>query len=86
MSSTQPTFQARRLAALLHEVYEARSVAEGWTTQESCCVPFDDLPAANQRVMLEVAECALRECSPMYVFECELADLRRRVEVLEGAP
>jgi hypothetical protein len=86
MSTAKPTFRALRLAELLHATYEARSVVEGWETQESCRVPFSKLPESNRRVMIEVAEVALSECDPLYELRAELADLRRRVEALEGAP
>lgn len=37
----------KRLAELLHATYEARSIVEGWETQESCRVPFSKLPGPD---------------------------------------
>lgn len=48
--------QIRKLAILMHNVYEAQAKLEGWKTQDSCKVEFDDLPEANKRVMLATAK------------------------------
>lgn len=41
-----------RIAKLFHERYEEHSKVQGWKTQESCRVEFDDLPAKNRQVMI----------------------------------
>jgi hypothetical protein len=46
----------RAVARLMHETYEAAAKENGWKTQASCQVPFDELPEANRRTMLAVAE------------------------------
>ena len=43
------------VARWLHDDYEASARVVGWETQESCRVPWADLPAANQAVMLLTA-------------------------------
>jgi hypothetical protein len=49
------TNQERRARAL-HEAYEKAAKEEGWKTQESCRVDFDDLPEANRRTMLKAVD------------------------------
>jgi len=44
------------LAKKLHERYEELAVEVGWSTQEKCRVPFDELPEKNKLVMLKLAE------------------------------
>ena len=43
------------LAKFMHERYEALSKDEGWETQSTCRVEFEDLPEENKKVMLGVA-------------------------------
>jgi hypothetical protein len=45
-----------KVAVLMHNEYEAQARLVGWKTQESCRVEFDNLPEANKKVMLYVAE------------------------------
>jgi len=47
---------AKELAKFMHDQYERIAKEEGWTTQESCKVAFDDLPEKNRKVMLRVAQ------------------------------
>ena len=51
----EPKMSEEELAHFLHANYELFSIDEGWNTQESCKVKFDDLPAANKRVMRKLA-------------------------------
>ena len=56
---TIPT--AEELARKMHRVYEWQAKIVGWKTQDSCQVPFDNLPETNKKVMLVVAESIRRE-------------------------
>lgn len=47
------------IAILMHDTYEEQAKIVGWKTQESCRVPFDDLPESNKKVMLAVAKAVL---------------------------
>lgn len=40
----------------MHEEYENSSRLFGWESQEKCRVPFDKLPPANAKTMLNVAK------------------------------
>jgi len=40
------------MAEEFHSVYETEAIETGWKTQESCKVPFDELPEKNKKVML----------------------------------
>jgi len=44
-----------KVAEWLHDDYEKSARVVGWKTQEACRVPWKDLPAANQAVMLLTA-------------------------------
>lgn len=44
------------LARLMHDEYERQAKIVGWKTQEQCQVKFDDLPEANKKVMLALAQ------------------------------
>ena len=44
------------LAKFLHIEYENSARLFGWGSQEVCRVPFDELPEANKKTMLSVAE------------------------------
>ena len=44
------------LAKWLHDTYEAIAKEKDWNTQQSCKVEFDDLPDANKRTMIEIAD------------------------------
>ncbi len=46
----------KELAKLFHGCYEFHSIKEGWQTQKSCRVKFDDLPEENKRVMILTAK------------------------------
>lgn len=48
--------QEKEVAKWLHDNYEEIAKTENWDTQENCKVEFDDLPEANQSVMLELAK------------------------------
>lgn len=43
------------LAEFMHEAYEWAAQETGWKTQDSCRVPFKDLPFENKQTMLKVA-------------------------------
>lgn len=45
-----------QLAVWMHENYEEIAKAEGWNTQEATKVPFEQLPAENKKVMLEISK------------------------------
>ena len=47
------------VAEWLHDDYEKSARVVGWKTQEACRVPWKDLPAANQAVMLLTARAVL---------------------------
>lgn len=63
------------LAWLMHETYEAAAKEHGWRTQTSCRVPFDDLPEANRKTMLAVAEVIVDKYEPA-------VERERRLEIL----
>ena len=42
-----------------HYAYEAAAQENGWSTQESCQVAWDDLPEANRKTMLAAYRAAL---------------------------
>lgn len=44
------------LAKGLHNFYEEQSRIQGWNTQDSCKVEFEDLPKANRRVMIAMSQ------------------------------
>ncbi len=67
------------LARLLHSIYEIEAARVGWLTQASCQVPFDELPAANKRVMIGTAE-AILAVLPVAAFPPLLAYLRAEAE------
>jgi hypothetical protein len=48
-----------QVARAMHESYEVAAKRVGWATQESCRVPFDDLPEANKLVMYASARAAI---------------------------
>ena len=48
-----------KVCRAMHDAYEAAAKLEGWKTQESCQVPFDDLPEANRRTMRASAMAAI---------------------------
>jgi len=50
------SYNIYQLAVLLHNTYEKSSKKYNWNTQDKCKVDFDELPEANNKVMLEVAE------------------------------
>lgn len=73
-----------QLAEIMHETYERQALIEGWTTQESCRVPFAELPEANKRVMLAVAKAVLWATPDLSKMEAEVerrgaARLQQRV-------
>ena len=43
------------LAKWLHDNYEEVAKKEEWNTQDNCKVEFDNLPDANKRTMIEIA-------------------------------
>ena len=47
------------LAIFMHNEYEKHAQKTGWNTQETCKVEFKDLPEANKKTMLLVAESVL---------------------------
>lgn len=47
---------AEKMAEWLHNNYEEIALNNGWKTQESCQVPFNDLPKENKQVMIELCE------------------------------
>lgn len=51
----------QRLAEFLHENYEKIARQENWKTQIKCQVKFDELPEANKKVMLKLAEKLINE-------------------------
>lgn len=55
--------QVLDLAVFMHDTYEHLAKQVGWKTQESCQVRFNDLPAANRKVMLSVAHEVLKRLS-----------------------
>ena len=52
-------------AKAAHIAYEAEAINVGWSTQESCRVPYDDLPAANKACMIA----AIEEARPYIIAE-----------------
>jgi len=50
------SYNIYQLAVLMHRKYEESSKRNNWNTQGNCKVEFDDLPEANKKVMLDVAE------------------------------
>jgi hypothetical protein len=55
------SYNIYQLAVLMHRKYEKLSKENNWDTQEECRVVFDDLPEANKKVMLGVAEFVFNE-------------------------
>ena len=55
-----------QLAHNLHNWYEEAAKEEGWKTQDSCQVPYDQLPEANRNVMFKVAAKALSWCAKLH--------------------
>ena len=54
-----PVMDREGLAKWLHDTYEELAKKEGWNTQETTRVSFDNLPEANKRVMLGMADFVL---------------------------
>ena len=48
--------EVERIAKQLHEAYEAHAVANGWKTQDSCQVAWEDLTKANRLTMLNAVQ------------------------------
>ena len=48
--------QILRLAKFMHEEYENSARLFGWVSQKACRVPFEELPEANVKTMLNVAK------------------------------
>ena len=48
--------KAEELAKIMHNEYESEAIKNKWKTQESCRVPFEDLPGENKQTMIAVAE------------------------------
>lgn len=48
--------QILRLAKFMHEEYENSARLFGWESQKKCRVPFEELPSANAKTMLNVAK------------------------------
>ena len=48
--------QIIELARFMHEEYEDSARLFGWESQTKCRVPFDKLPPANAKTMLNVAK------------------------------
>ena len=48
--------QQVNLAVWLHNTYEELAKKEGWDSQKSCKVLFENLPKTNKNVMLEMAK------------------------------
>lgn len=44
------------LAKWLHDNYEEIEKKQNWNTQQSCKVEFDNLPDANKRTMIDIAD------------------------------
>ena len=44
-----------KLAKIFHDAYEKIAKKQGWNTQKSCKVEFDDLPEANKKTMILTA-------------------------------
>ena len=51
--------EAEELATFIHLEYEKFAQKTGWETNEDCRVSFDDLPEANKKTMILVAESIL---------------------------
>jgi len=49
------------LAKYMHNNYEFFSKIEGWDTQNSCKVEFENLPKENKKVMLQVANVVMQK-------------------------
>lgn len=47
--------RAERLARAFHEAYERLAPVYGYETREESAVPWEDVPAANKALMIEVA-------------------------------
>ena len=50
---------AEELANFMHVEYEKFAQGSGWETNKDCRVSFDDLPEANRKTMILVAESVL---------------------------
>ena len=53
--------KTEELANFIHLEYERFSQKCGWDTNDKCKVAFDDLPEANKKTMLYVAESILEK-------------------------
>jgi len=55
------SYESNRLnvAEFLHNTYEDLAKEVGWKTQKSCRVKFNDLPEANKKVMLGMADAVI---------------------------
>jgi hypothetical protein len=53
--------QVIRLAKFMHEEYENSAKLFGWESQEKCRVPFEELPPANAKTMLNVAKLIIED-------------------------
>lgn len=55
--------ELKTIAKQFHKTYERLAVEYGWKSQESCQVPFEQLPEENRELMLAV----VREvCTPLF--------------------
>ena len=45
-----------KLAVFIHDRYEHYAAIHGWKTNETCRVPFDNLPIANKKTMIDTAK------------------------------
>lgn len=50
VASAPPTI-VDRLCVVMHNAYEEAAIANGWATQESTRVPWNELPQANRDTM-----------------------------------
>lgn len=56
VAETEPEVTVEELAEFMHDTYEGIAQMSGWGTQKKCQVKFEDLPEANKKTMLGVAE------------------------------
>ena len=77
------------LAGFMHEKYQVFADEEGWNVQRKTNVAFEDLPEANQRVMLKLAGLLWRLFYPRSLHDAGLlaiaeAALREQIEEYDG--
>ena len=87
--------KSEELANFIHLEYERFAQTSGWKTNKECRVAFNDLPEANRKTMILVAESILvkfkKELEDKLLIKCECengdcSNCSRLCEIIDNIP